>query len=724
LLFIVQCRIRIGDEGASTSLLIFRHRAGSGVTPLIPKELQAQFQYPGTRILERPAYRLHFVCDARIGLATATPLAWARCILAELPANSGSTSILVTPMMFVILGCATSILLVVILIATSTGKKSVLGSPHNLYSKGASRPTSKSNSAEKLRPTIRQGLDTKAVPKASVTSSRSEAAKPAESAAGAVEISEPVLPVELTAAAPLPAMIEETVSSPLTDDSATPGYTAPAQEAAEVDEAASLLVQEVSVAEPSAVRDHERSEAVEFASCPVAVDGPLSSETFLVALQEAGEAVEMPLSLVTEGGASDFTPGTAQETEECAVSQGLLVAELVEEPGAPNLLAFYGLTQQPFDLTPDPAYLYRSRVHREALTALSHGIENLRGFAALVAEPGMGKTTLLNKLMEDLRDSARIVFLFQTQCNSSELLRYLLTELGIEHGGMDIAAMHKALSQVLIEEMAQGRRVVLIVDEAQNLQDSVLETIRLLSNYETTQSKLIQIVLAGQPQLVDTLMRPGLVQLRQRIAVVANLEPLDAVETAEYIEHRLRAAGSGEPPIFTREAMELIAERSEGIPRSINNLCFNAMLAGYLHRQLIIDSGIINRVASKLDLERLVRRPQQEPLSAPPDASAGPSELSQLAQLLCTALASKTQQGVAEDEPKASLSLTGKLTEKLASQSWSNKNEFRIQVSLERDYFPGLPVADHYYCCSFYVSEEQAKGLEPGKVVRVRFEQD
>ncbi len=662
---------------------------------------------------------------------------------------------MVTPVLFVILGCATSFLLVVILIATSTGKKSVLGSPHNLYSKGASRTMSKSNSAEKLRPIIRQGLDTKAVPKASVTSSRSEAAmpanstsltyrkvqpviflptlvstkEPAESAAGAVEISEPVLPVEITVALALPPMIEKTVSSPLTDDSATQGYAAPAQEAAEVDEAASLLVQEVSVAEPSAVPDHERSEAVEFASCPGAVDGPLSSETFLVALQEAGEAVEMPLSLVTEGGASDFTPGTAQETEEWAVSQGLLVAEPVEEPGAPNLLAFYGLTQQPFDLTPDPAYLYRSRVHREALAALSQGIENRRGFAALVAEPGMGKTTLLNKLMDDLRDSARIVFLFQTQCNSSELLRYLLTELGIEHGGMDIAAMHKALSQVLIEEMAQGRRVVLIVDEAQNLQDSVLETIRLLSNYETTHSKLIQIVLAGQPQLVDTLMRPGLVQLRQRIAVVANLEPLDAVETAEYIEHRLRAAGSGEPPIFTRGAMELIAERSEGIPRNINNICFNAMLAGYLHRQLVIDSGIMDRVASKLDLERLVRHPQQDPLSAPPDASAGPSELSQLAQLLCTALAGKTQPGAApardtKDELKANLSLTGKLTEKLATQSWSNKNEFRIQVSLERDYFPGLPVADHYYCCSFYVSDDQAKGLEPGKAVRVRFEQD
>jgi hypothetical protein len=325
------------------------------------------------------------------------------------------------------------------------------------------------------------------------------------------------------------------------------------------------------------------------------------------------------------------------------------------------------------------------------------------------------------------------VFLFQTQCNSSELLRYILTELGVEHDGSDIVSMHKALSEVLFEEMLQGRRFVLIVDEAQNLQDSVLETIRLLSDYETTHSKLIQIVLAGQPQIVETLMRPGLVQLRQRIAVLANLEPLDAVETVEYIEHRLRAAGCEETPIFTPDAMALIAERSEGIPRSINNICFNAMLAGYLHRQVIIDSEIVRRVASKLDLELLVRRPQQyAPVTAPPAApaaSSGSSELSQLAHLLSTALAVKNPPETAPvtntmDEPNASLSLTGRLTEKLTSQSWSDKNEFRIQVSLERDSFPGLPIADHYYCRSFYVSEEQAKSLEPGKPVRVKFEQD
>ena len=154
------------------------------------------------------------------------------------------------------------------------------------------------------------------------------------------------------------------------------------------------------------------------------------------------------------------------------------------------------------------------------------------------------------------------------------------------------------------------------------------------------------------------------------------------------------------------------------------------MLAGYLQRQTIIDSEVVKRVASKLDLELLARRPQQDsPVSAPPAASSSSSDLSQLANLLSTALAVRNQPDAVpavavQDEPKSSLSLTGRLTEKLTSQSWSDKNEFRIQVSLERDYSPGVPIADHYYCRSFYVSEEQAKSLQPGKPVRVKFEQD
>jgi len=268
----------------------------------------------------------------------------------------------------------------------------------------------------------------------------------------------------------------------------------------------------------------------------------------------------------------------------------LPVSVAEEKSAATTLLAFYGLRQQPFDVTPDPSYLYFSPSHREALTSISEGVENFRGFMALIAEPGMGKTTLLNKLMEELSASARVVFLFQTQCTSSELLAFFLNELEVDHTGMDVVAMHRALNQVLLEEMLRGRRFVLIVDEAQNLQDSVLETIRLLSDFETAHSKLIQIVLAGQPQLVDTLLRPSLVQLRQRVAILTSLKALSVAETAEYVEHRLRAAGWNGLLLFTPEALEAIAELSAGVPRTINNLCFNALLLAFTRRQEIIDA--------------------------------------------------------------------------------------------------------------------------------------
>lgn len=548
---------------------------------------------------------------------------------------------MVTSAMFVTLACTTCILLIVILIATSSSKPSAAGSQLKLHAgsaKGANRRISKSESAETLRPRIRQGLDTKAAVKAALTDSRPQVdqaakSKPltdrklqsiifqatqalneaAEKSGGSARATlEIPAPVEVAAATASTSSPVKALSDSRADGSAPQVCAATEQGAGEVKNAVPRFVQEPIVAEVSTPAQFKQAEVAESAATSAGIDRSPNPGPFRRPVQDAPVTMEMLFPPLSRGNAANVTTASAKHAVESEVSRGLLIGEPGEELCAPSLLAFYGLNQQPFDVTPDPAYLYRSRVHREAFEAISQGIENLRGFVALVAEPGMGKTTLLHKLMEELSASARVVFLFQTQCNSSELLRHLLTELGLEHDGTDVVAMYKVLNQALFEEMLQGRRFVLIVDEAQNLQDSVLETIRLLSNYETTHSKLIQIVLAGQPQLVETLMRPGLVQLRQRIAVVANLEPLDASETAEYIEHRLRAAGSNDMPIFTRDAMALIAERSQGIPRTINNICFNAMLAGYMNRQLMIDAEIVKRVASKLDLELLVRRPQQE----------------------------------------------------------------------------------------------------------------
>ena len=159
-------------------------------------------------------------------------------------------------------------------------------------------------------------------------------------------------------------------------------------------------------------------------------------------------------------------------------------------------LEFFGLREQPFGMTPDPAYLYASRTHSEALASLSLGIAENRGFFALIAEPGMGKTTLLYRLLEELRDTTRTVLVSQTQCSSREFIEYILQELGVDVKGMGLVAMHGKLNEILFEELLAGKRFVLVVDEAQNLDDSVLETVRMLSNFETHNAKLLQIILS------------------------------------------------------------------------------------------------------------------------------------------------------------------------------------------------------------------------------------
>jgi len=266
-------------------------------------------------------------------------------------------------------------------------------------------------------------------------------------------------------------------------------------------------------------------------------------------------------------------------------------------------LDFYQMRQQPFGVTPDPAYLYPSPTHREALASLSSGIQEGRGFFALIAPPGMGKTTLLYQLLEELHDSARTVFLFQTQCDSRELFQYLLNELRIDPQGLDVVAMHGKLNEVLFAEMIAGRRFVLIVDEAQNLTDSVLETVRMLSNFETSHTKLLQIVLAGQPQLGERLAQPQFAQLRQRIAVRCRLQAFSEAETACYIDHRLKVAGYSGDALFDPEALALIAERSQGIPRNINNICYNALAIACTRELRVVSGEIVREAVSKLEIE-------------------------------------------------------------------------------------------------------------------------
>src|ERR1700730_16649782 len=280
-------------------------------------------------------------------------------------------------------------------------------------------------------------------------------------------------------------------------------------------------------------------------------------------------------------------------------------SQVAAAKGEPMFLEHYGLNDQPFGVTPDPRYLYFSATHREALASLYYGIETGCGFMTLIAPPGMGKTTLLLHLLERVRSTAQTVFLFQTQCGSREFLRCLLTDLGVDAREQNLAHMYESLNSVLLSNARMGRRFVLVIDEAQNLERSVLETVRLLSDFETQSAKLMRIVLAGQPQLADTLSDPSLLQLRQRISIVSRLQPFALGGTVLYIDNRLHVAGYSGPPLFTFEAIAQTADHSARIARNINNICFNALTLGFAKGLKQIDASIVREVLADLDMDRL-----------------------------------------------------------------------------------------------------------------------
>ncbi len=293
-------------------------------------------------------------------------------------------------------------------------------------------------------------------------------------------------------------------------------------------------------------------------------------------------------------------------------------------------LKFYGLREQPFGVTPDPRFLYLSPGHREALASLYYGIDSGRGFLALIGKPGTGKTTLLFQLLEKFRGEARTAIVFQTQCNSREFMRFLLAELGCEILDQDFVRMHDEFNRLLLQEARAGRRFIIVVDEAQNLDLSVLETIRLLSDFETPRTKLLQIILAGQPTLADKLASSKLSQLRQRISLFGGLSPLSSQETESYVNHRLRVAGYGGEPLFAPGVMRVITDFTEGIPRNINNFCFNALSLGCALGERLIGMAVVEEVISDLDITKHISEVRPAPAaslwSSHSAAPAGASE--------------------------------------------------------------------------------------------------
>src|SRR5437667_8806826 len=276
-------------------------------------------------------------------------------------------------------------------------------------------------------------------------------------------------------------------------------------------------------------------------------------------------------------------------------------------------LKFFGLREQPFGVTPDPRFLYLSSAHREALASLIYGIESDLGFLALIAKPGMGKTTLLLHVLEKLQSSARTAFLCQTQCTSRQFMRFLIAELGGETDRQDFVRRYEEFNKYLLQEARAGNRFLLIIDEGQNLDASVLETVRLLSNFEKPRAKLLQIVLAGQPELADKLASRGLAQFRQRISLLSRLQPLSPEETKNYIQHRLSVAGYVGGPLLTSQALAIMTDFAEGIPRNINNFCFNALSLACALRQKTVDASIAQEVIADLDIAQHLSQPETAP---------------------------------------------------------------------------------------------------------------
>lgn len=257
--------------------------------------------------------------------------------------------------------------------------------------------------------------------------------------------------------------------------------------------------------------------------------------------------------------------------------------------------SYYGLREKPFSIQPDPDFLFFSRRHRMAYTMLEYGVENRAGFSVITGDIGSGKTTLVRCLLNNLPESVNVGLISNTHRGLSGLLEWVMLAFDQSYDQASPVAMFDAFQQFLIREYGAGRRIILIVDEAQNLSPEALEELRLLSNINADKHQLLQMILVGQPELQQLLNRPELQQLAQRVAVDFYLRPLAAEEVAAYIEHRLEVAGRTEP-LFTPEACRAIASRSKGIPRTINILCDTALVYGMSMDATRIDEVVVNEV--------------------------------------------------------------------------------------------------------------------------------
>ncbi len=262
-------------------------------------------------------------------------------------------------------------------------------------------------------------------------------------------------------------------------------------------------------------------------------------------------------------------------------------------------LEYYNLKEWPFNITPDPRFIYWAPQHREAFDHVCYGIRCRKGFIEFTGEVGSGKTTLCRAILAGLGAEVATALVLNSSLSETQLLRSILNDFGIQVGRRDRLDYIEALNDFLLQKNSENVNVALVIDEAQNMTPQVMEQVRQLSNLETDQHKLIQMVLCGQPELQQRLARPDLRQLRQRIAVRYHLTPLDKQDVAAYIDHRLQVAGAAGSVTFSPAAIRKICAHSQGSPRVINTVCDGALLAGYVDKVRTIDTAHVRRAVQE-----------------------------------------------------------------------------------------------------------------------------
>ena len=262
---------------------------------------------------------------------------------------------------------------------------------------------------------------------------------------------------------------------------------------------------------------------------------------------------------------------------------------------------FYGFKERPFEINPDPDFLFLSESHREALAHLIYAAKERKGFTVITGEVGTGKTTLVRALLSRLNGKVKTAYVFNPKLTSIDFLRYICEDLGLKEEKLSKGQYIAQLQNFLLEHYSRDEQVILIVDEAQNLTPVLLEEVRLLTNLETSKNKLLQVMLIGQPEFNKVLDHHQFRQLKQRVSLRYHLQSLNKEEAKEYIENRLNRAGAADPHIFTAKAFGKIYAYSKGIPRLINITCDNALLAGFTSGQKVIGDRTIRDVINKLE---------------------------------------------------------------------------------------------------------------------------